>query len=410
MVLNYIWIGFFLIAAIVALAKVLILGDYSLFPAIMKSVFDMSKSGFEVSLGLAGILTFWLGIMKIGEKSGFMRILSKITGPFFTRLFPEIPENHPAHGHMLMNFTATMLGLGNSATPLGLKAMESLQEVNPVKEKASNAQIMFLVINTAGFTLLPVSIMMYRAQGGAKDPSDVFIPILLTSLCATLSGIILVSLIQKINLLNKVILAYLLGIIAMAGSLVWYLSTKTQAQIASFSSIVSNLIIFGIIISFIVLGLWRKINIYDAFIEGAKEGFATAIKIIPFLIGILVAIGVFRASGAMEGLLQGLSWGFKSIGMNVEFVKALPTALMKPMSGSGSQGLMIETMKTYGADSFVGRLSCIFQSSCDTTFYIVALYFGSVGIKNTRYAITCGLIADLIGIVVAIIIANIFFL
>jgi len=410
MVLNYIWIGFFLIAAVVAMIKVIIFGDFSIFPTIMKSVFEMSKTGFEISLGLAGILTLWLGIMKIGEKSGAISIFSKITGPFFTRLFPEIPKDHPAFGHMTMNFTATMLGLENAATPLGLKAMESLQEANPKKDTASNAQIMFLVINTAGFTLLPVGIMMYRAQFGAADPSDVFIPILLTSLCATLSGIILVSIIQKINLFDKVILAYLGGILAMCGSLVWYLSTKSQAQISYFSSIVSNAIIFGIIILFILLGLRKKINIYDTFIEGAKDGFATAIKIIPYLIAILVGIGVFRASGAMEFLLKGITWIFHIVGINPDFVNALPTALMKPLSGSGSRGLMIDTMKTFGPDAFVSRLSCIFQSACDTTFYIVALYFGSVGIKNTRYAVSCGLVADGVGIIAAIIIAKLFFI
>jgi len=410
MVLNYIWIGFFLIAAVVALFKVILFGDFSIFPTMMKSVFDMSKTGFEISLGLAGILTLWLGIMKIGEKSGVINIFSKITGPFFSRLFPEIPKDHPSFGHMTMNFTATMLGLENAATPLGLKAMESLQEVNPNKETASNAQIMFLVINTAGFTLLPVGIMMYRMQFGAANPSDVFIPILLTSLCATLSGIIIVSVIQKINIFDKVILAYIAGIMAICASLVWYLSSKTQAQISYFSSVVSNLIIFGIIISFILLGLRKKINIYDSFIEGAKEGFATAIKIIPYLIAMLVAIGVFRASGAMESILKGLSYTFNAVGINPDFVNALPTALMKPLSGSGSRGLMIDTMKTYGPDAFVSKLSCIFQSACDTTFYIVALYFGSVGIKNTRYAITCGLIADGIGIIAAIVIAKIFFI
>ena len=409
MVLNYIWIGFFLIAAIVALIKVIVFGDFSIFPTMMSSVFEMSKTGFEISLGLAGILTLWLGIMKIGERSGVVNIFSKITGPFFTRLFPEIPKDHASFGHMTMNFTATMLGLENAATPLGLKAMESLQEVNPQKDTASNAQIMFLVINTAGFTLLPVGIMMYRLQFGAADPSDVFIPILLTSLIATLSGIFVVSIIQKINLFDKVILAYILGIVAICTMLVWYLSSKTQAQISFFSSVVSNFIIFTIIISFILLGLRKKINIYDSFIEGAKEGFATAIKIIPFLIAMLVGIGVFRASGAMDGLLKVISWGFQSVGINPDFVNALPTAFMKPLSGSGSRGLMVETMKTYGPDAFVSKLSCIFQSACDTTFYIIALYFGSVGIKNTRYAITCGLIADGIGIIAAIVIAKLFF-
>lgn len=410
MVLHFIWIGFFLIAAIIALFQVIFYGDFSLFPSIMKSIFDMSKTGFEISLGLAGILTLWLGIMKIGEKSGAITIFSRITGPFFSRLFPEIPKDHPSFGHMTMNFTATMLGLENAATPLGLKAMESLQDVNTKKETASNAQIMFLVINTAGFTLLPVGIMMYRLQFGAADPSDVFIPILLTSLTATLSGIIVVSLIQKINLLDKVILAYIGGILTIVGLLVWYLSSKTQEQIAHFSSISSNLIIFGIIILFIVLGLKKRINIYDTFIEGAKEGFNTAIKIIPYLIAMLVGIGVFRASGAMDILLKGISWAFASIGINPDFVNALPTALMKPLSGSGSRGLMIDTMKTYGADAFVSRLACIFQSACDTTFYIIALYFGSVGIKNTRYAVPVGLIADGIGIIAAIVIAKIFFI
>jgi spore maturation protein SpmA len=409
MVLNYIWIAFFIIAFIVGLIRLIFLGDVGIFPDMMNSTFEMAKTGFEISLGLTGVMTLWMGLMKVGESGGIVKMMSKAVGPLFNKLFPEIPKNHPVNGSIMMNIAANMLGLDNAATPLGLKAMTQLQELNKEKDTASNAMIMFLVLNASGLTIIPISIMVYRTQLGAADPSDVFIPILLATFCSTLTGIIAVSLFQRINLFNRTVLLYLGGFTLIVSAIIWYFSTIPQEQVTTISSVAGNLILFGIIISFIFLGLVKRINVYEAFIEGAKEGFGIAVKIIPYLVAILVGIGVFRACGAMDFLVKGIGQMFAAFGMNTDFVDALPTAFMKPLSGSGARGMMVDTMKQYGADSFAGRLSCIFQGAADTTFYIVAVYFGSVGIKKTRYAITAGLIADLAGAIAAIFVAYLFF-
>lgn len=409
MVLNYIWIFFFGVAFLIALGKLIFLGDTEVFSAIVASTFESSKTGFEISLGLTGVLTLWMGIMKIGERGGAVKILSWLINPFFRRLFPELPPNSPAYGSIMMNIAANMLGLDNAATPMGLKAMQQMQEVNPHPGKASNAQIMFLVLNTSGLTIIPVSIMVYRAQLGAANPADIFIPILLATYVSTLVGLIAVAVYQRINLFNRVVLAYLLGGTLIVGGVIAYFSGLDKESITLVSSVASNVILFSIIVAFIGLGAWKRINVYDAFIDGAKEGFSVAVKIIPYLVAILVAIGVFRAAGAMDLLMDGLRWLCESCGLDADFIPALPTALMKPLSGSGARGLMIDTMTTFGADSFAGRLACAFQGATDTTFYIIAVYFGAVGIKNTRYAVPCGLIADLAGIIAAIVICYIFF-
>lgn len=409
MVLNYIWIFFFAVAFVVALYRLLFLGDTEVFGAIVNSAFDMSKSGFEISLGLTGVLTLWMGIMKIGERGGAVGIMSRLIAPFFRRLFPELPAHHPAHGSIMMNLAANMLGLDNAATPMGLKAMQQMQEVNPDSQSASNAQIMFLVLNTSGLTIVPVSVMVYRAQMGAANPTDVFIPILIATYFSTLAGLIAVALWQRIRLFDRVILAYLGGASALLAGLIWYFSSLDKEALTVASNVVSNVILFGIIISFIGMAAWRKINVYDAFIDGAKDGFATAVRIIPYLIAILVAIGVFRASGAMDALMDGMVRLVEGMGFNADWVNALPTALMKPLSGSGARGMMIDTMNTFGADSFAGRLASTFQGATDTTFYIIAVYFGAVGIKNTRYAVPCGLIADFAGIIAAVVVAYFFF-
>ena len=392
-----------------ALFKLVFDGDTQVFGALMKATFDMSRTGFEISLGLTGVLTFWMGIMKIGERGGAVRVMSRLIHPFFRRLFPELPPDSPAYGSIMMNIAANMLGLDNAATPMGLKAMQQMQEGNPRKERATNAQIMFLVLNTSGLTIIPVSVMVYRAQLGAANPADIFIPILLATYFSTLAGLIAVSVWQRINLFNKVILAYLLGGTVLIAGIIWYFSTLDKEMITVVSNVASNTILFSVIIAFIIMAVIRRINVYDAFIDGAKEGFSIAIKIIPYLVAILVAIGVFRASGGMDILMEGIERMVEGMGFNADFVAALPTALMKPLSGSGARGMMIDTMTTYGADSFAGRLASTFQGATDTTFYIVAVYFGAVGIKNTRYAIPCGLIADAAGIVAAIIIAYLFF-
>lgn len=409
MVLNYIWIFFFFIAFAVAMAKLIFLGDTQVFSAIMSSSFDMSKTGFEISLGMTGILTLWLGLMKIGEEAGIVRLLSRAINPFFQKIFPELPKDHPAFGPIMMNIAANMLGLDNAATPLGLKAMEELQKSNPKKDTATNAQIMFLVLNASGLTLIPVSIMVYRAQLGAANPADIFIPILLATFFSTMAGFISVAIVQKINIFQKTILLYLGGLGAFVGGLMYYTSTLSPERLTTVSNVASNVILFSIIVSFIAAGFLAKLNVYATFIEGAKEGFQIAIKIIPYLIAILVGIGVFRASGAMEYLTQGLTLLFSSIGVNTDFVPAIPTALMKPLSGSGARGMMVDAMTQYGADSFVGRLVCIIQGAADTTFYIIAVYFGAVRITKTRHAIGCGLIADAFGIIAAILIAYSFF-
>lgn len=409
MVLNYIWIFFFLVAFVVAVFRLLVEGDTEVFSAMMTSTFDMSKSGFEISLGLTGVLTLWMGIMKIGERGGAVQVMSRLISPFFRRLFPELPKDSPAHGSIMMNFAANMLGLDNAATPMGLKAMQQMQQLNPQKEAASNAQIMFLVLNTSGLTIVPVSIMVYRAQLGAVNPTDIFIPILLATYFSTLVGMIAVAICQKINLFDRVILAYVGGVSLLMAGIIWYFSCLDEEAVKVVSGLASNIILFGIIVAFIGMATWKRINVYDAFIEGAKDGFTTAVKIIPYLIAILVAIGVFRASGAMDMIMTGITRCVEGLGFNSDWVDALPTALMKPLSGSGARGMMIDTMKTFGADSFAGRLACTFQGATDTTFYIIAVYFGAVGIKNTRYAIPCGLIADLAGIIAAIAIAYLFF-
>ncbi len=409
MALNYIWIFFFLSAFIIGLVRLIFMGDTEVFPAMINATFDMAKSGFEISLGLTGVLTLWMGMMKIGEKGGIVAVFSKLIGPFFNRLFPELGKSHPAHGSIMMNIAANMLNLDNAATPMGLKAMQEMQETNPDKNTASNAQIMFLVLNTSGLTLLPISIMVYRAQLGAVNPSDIFIPILLATYFSTMAGLVAVALYQKINLLDKVILAYLGGLTAFIAGMIWYFSTLDKDAITQISKVASNFILFAVIVAFIVLALFRKVNVYEAFIDGAKDGFKTAVKIIPYLVAILVAIGVFRASGAMDWLVSGFTRMFEMAGINTDFTPALPTALMKPLSGSGARGMMVDAMTTYGADSFVGRVASTVQGATDTTFYILAVYFGAVGIKNTRYAVVCGLIADLAGIIAAILMAYLFF-
>jgi spore maturation protein SpmA len=407
--LNYIWIFFFVVAFVIGLVRLIFLGDTEVFPEMVKAVFDMSKTGFEISLGLTGVLTLFMGIMKIGEKGGIVKVFSKAIGPFFNKLFPELGKDHPAHGSIILNIAANMLNLDNAATPIGLKAMKEMQETNPDKSTASNAQIMFLVLNTSGLTILPITIMVYRAQLGAANPSDVFIPIMLATYFSTIAGLISVAIYQKINLFDKTILAYLGGLTAFIAAIIWYFSTLEKEQITLVSSVASNFILFSVIVSFILMAAVKKINVYETFIEGAKDGFKTAVKIIPYLIAILVAIGVFRASGAMDWFISGFVWLFESVGINTDFTEALPTALMKPLSGSGARGMMVDAMTTHGADSFVGRVASSVQGATDTTFYILAVYFGAVGIKNTRYAVVCGLIADFVGIVAAILMAYLFF-
>ncbi len=409
MALNYLFIFFFLAAFVIGLARLVLLGDTAVFTDMVNATFDMAKTGFEISLGLTGVLTLWMGIMRIGEKGGIVHVFSKLIGPFFNKLFPELGKEHPAHGSIMMNIAANMLNLDNAATPMGLQAMKEMQATNPHKNTASNAQIMFLVLNTSGLTLLPISIMVYRAQLGAVNPSDIFIPILLATYFSTIAGLIAVALYQKINLLDKVVLAYLGGLTAIIGGIIWYFSTLDKDAITNISNIASNFILFSVIVVFILMALFRKVNVYEAFIDGAKDGFKTAVKIIPYLVAILVAIGVFRASGAMDWLVAGFTWSFEQMGLNTDFTAALPTALMKPLSGSGARGMMVDAMTTYGADSFVGRVASTVQGATDTTFYILAVYFGSVGIKNTRYAVVCGLIADFVGIIAAISMAYLFF-
>lgn len=410
MVLNYIWIGFFVVAFVVGLVQMFVFQDFEVFERIMTSSFDMAKFAvMDISLPLAGIMTLWLGILSVGEKAGAINFLARLTGPFFNKLFPEIPKNHPANGQLLMNFSANMLGLDNAATPLGLKAMQSLQDLNPNKETASNAQIMFLALNTSGLTVIPVSILAQRAILGAQNPTDVFIPILIATFVSTLTAIIFVGIRQKLNLINKVFLSWIGGITLALSALVLWFSGLSNDDMTKYSAILSNLTIFLIIIIFFTGALFRKVNVWEAFIDGAKGGFETSIKIIPYLVGMLVGIGVFRASGAMDILTDMLRWLFEFIGINTNFVESIPTALMKPLSGSGARAMMVEAMKTHGPDSFTGHLSCLFQGAADTTFYIIALYFGSVGIKKTRYAVQAGLIADLAGVIAAILLAYIFF-
>lgn len=409
MVLNYIWIAFFLIAFVVAVGKLVIGGDTAVFTEIINASFASAKTGFEISLGLTGILSLWLGIMKIGEKGGVIQAFARLAAPVFSKLFPDIPRDHPVTGSIFMNLSANLLGLDNAATPMGLKAMQQLQELNPNKESASNSMVMFLCINASGLTLIPITIMMYRAQLGAANPSDVFLPIMLATFTSTLVAILAVCVRQKINILQRNLVLFFGGLGLFIGGLVWLFNSMEQEQVSLYSTLFANTLLFTIICGFIISGMRKKINVYDAFIEGAKEGFQTAITIIPYLVAILVGISVFRASGAMDFIIQGVRFGIASIGLNTDFVEALPTMLMKPLSGSGARGMMLDAMNTYGADSFVGRLSSIVQGSCDTTFYVVALYYGSVGIRNTRYTVQCALLADLAGAIAAIAMAYLFF-
>jgi spore maturation protein SpmA len=405
--LNYIWLAFFLVSLVVGLVK-LASGDTAVFGAMTQATFDSAKTGFDISIGLTGVLTLWLGLMKVGEAGGAIGVMAKLVSPFFRRLFPEIPRDHPALGSIIMNFSANMLGLDNAATPLGLKAMNELQTLNPDKETATNAQIMFLVLNTSGLTLIPISIMVYRAELGAANPADVFLPILLTTYVATLVALIGMALVQRINLLDPVLLGWLLGITGLVGAVVYAFAGMPQERVQAISNVVANVVLYGVISAFLIMALVRKVNAYEAFIEGAKEGFQVAIRIIPYLVAVLVAIGVFRASGTLDLLTRGLGVLFAAIGLDERMIPALPTALMKPLSGSGARGMMVDAMKTYGADSFVGRLASTFQGATDTTFYILALYFGSVGVKKTRYAVSMGLLADLAGVIAAIVIAYLF--
>lgn len=409
MVLNYIWVAFFLIAFAIAVVKLLVWGDLEVFPAIMDSTFATAKTAFEISIGLTGALSLWLGILKVGEKGGVVNAMARLLGPFFSKLFPDIPKGHPVVGNIFMNLSANMLGLDNAATPLGLKAMERLQELNPRKDTATNPMIMFLVLNTSGLTIIPVSIMVYRAQMGAAAPTDVFVPLLIATFFSTLAGIIVTSLYQRINLLNRTLLLGLGGVSAAVAAIVWGFSRLDGATMNLVGTTSANVLLFLIIISFLAAGIYRRINVYDAFVEGAKGGFDTAIRIIPYLVAMLVAIGVFRASGAMDWIISALGWLVGLTGADAEWVGALPTALMKPLSGSGARGMMVDAMNTYGADSFIGRLSCVFQGSTDTTFYILAVYFGAVGVRRTRHAVVCGLLADLAGIVAAIAVCYLFF-
>ena len=409
MVLNYIWIAFFLVAFAVALVRLIFLGDTEVFPAIMNSTFSSAASAFEISLGLTGVLSLWLGIMRIGEKGGVLNVVARWLAPVFSKIFPDIPKGHPVTGTIFMNFAANMLGLDNAATPMGLKAMEQLQELNTEKDTATNPMIMFLVLNTSGLTLVPISVMVYRAQLGAAQPTDVFVPILLATFFSTVVGLIVTCLYQRINLFNRTLMLFLGALCSLVALIIWGFSAMPREQMDVVSSTFANVFLCGIIACFIIAGMRKKINVYETFIEGAKEGFQTAVRIIPYLVAILVAIGVFRASGAMGFLIDGIAWCVALVGGDTEFVGALPTALMKPLSGSGARGLMVDAMTTYGADSFVGRLACLFQGATDTTFYILAVYFGSVGIRKTRHAVTCGLLADLAGIVSAIFICYLFF-
>lgn len=409
MVLNYIWIAFFVTAFVIALARLLFFGDTEVFPEIMNSTFASSRTAFEISLGLTGVLSLWLGIMKIGERGGVVNALARVLSPVFTRLFPGIPKGHPVTGSIFMNIAANMLGLDNAATPLGLKAMEQMQALNPRKDTATNPMIMFLVLNTSGLTIIPVSIMVYRAQLGAAQPTDIFVPILLATFCSTLTGIVVTSLYQRINLINRTMLLTLGSLCLAVAAVIWGFGRLDKEQMNVVSTSVANILLLTIIVAFILAGVRRRVNVYDAFIEGAKDGFSTAVRIIPYLVAILVGIGVFRASGAMDALIGGVKWAVGACGGDTSFVGALPTALMKPLSGSGARGMMVDAMTAYGADSFVGRLSCVFQGSTDTTFYILAVYFGSVGVRYTRHAVACGLLADLAGVAAAIAVCYMFF-
>ena len=409
MVLNYIWITFFVLSFVIALGKLIFLGDTTVFTDMMTASTTTAKSAFELSLGLTGVLSLWMGIMKIGEKGGLVAALARLLSPVLSKIFPDVPKGHPAMGTMFMNFSANMLGLDNAATPMGLKAMQELQELNPKKDTASNPMIMFLVLNTSGLTLIPVSVLTFRTEMGAANPTDIFLPILIATTVATLVGLLVTSIYQRINLFNRTMVLFLLGVCLFIAGGTWGMMQLSQVRIEALSTSLAGVTLFSIIILFILSGVKAKINVYEAFIEGAKDGFGTAVRIIPYLIAILVAIGVFRASGGMDVIMDGIAWCASAVGAGTDFVGALPTAIMKPLSGSGARGMMVDAMNTYGPDSFAGRLACVFQGATDTTFYILAVYFGSVGIKNTRHALTCGLLADLAGIIAAIVVGYIFF-
>ena len=409
MVLNYIWIAFFVISFVIALGKLIFMGDTTVFTEMMTASTTSAKNAFELSLGLTGVLSLWMGIMKIGEKGGLVAALARLLSPVLSKIFPDVPKGHPAMGTMFMNFAANMLGLDNAATPMGLKAMQELQELNPEKDTASNPMIMFLVLNTSGLTLIPVSVLTFRTQMGAANPTDIFLPILLATTVATLVGLLVTSIYQRINLFNRTMVLFLLGVCLFIAGGTWGMMQLSQVRIEALSTSLAGVTLFSIIILFILSGVKAKINVYEAFIEGAKDGFGTAVRIIPYLIAILVAIAVFRASGGMDVIMDGIAWCAAALGADTDFVGALPTAIMKPLSGSGARGMMVDAMNTYGPDSFAGRLACVFQGATDTTFYILAVYFGSVGIKNTRHALTCGLLADLAGIIAAIVVGYIFF-
>jgi spore maturation protein SpmA len=409
MVLNYIWIGFFAVAFVLGICKALIMGDLGIFSEMMDAVFNAAKSGFEISLGLTGVLSLWLGFMKIGERGGVVNALARWGSPVFSRLFPDIPKGHPATGSIFMNIAANMLNLDNAATPVGLKAMQELQELNGKKDTATHPMIMFLVLNASGLTIIPISIMVYRAQMGAANPADIFVPLMIATTIATLTGLLFVCIKQKINLFDKVLMGFIGGAIALIAAIVWLVRSLPQDKISVYSSSVANFLLFCILMAFLISGFRKKINVYDAFIEGAKDGFKTAILIIPYLIAILAGIALFRASGAMAFLTDGIAHLVSFCGLPTDWVNAFPTALMKPLSGSGSRGMMIDAMQTYGADSFVGRMACIFQGSTDTTFYLVAVYYGAVNIKNTRYTIPAALLADITGVLAAIVVCYLFF-
>jgi spore maturation protein SpmA/spore maturation protein SpmB len=409
MILNYIWVSFFLIAFVVSLVKLIFFQDVEVFPQMLQSTFDMAKTGFEISIALTGVMSLWLGLMKIGERAGIVPILSKLVGPFFSRLFPEVPKDHPATGSIIMNFSANILGLDNAATPLGLKAMKELQELNPNKDTASNAQIMFLVLNTSGLTVIPLSIIADRATLGAVNPTSIFIPTLIATFCSTIVGLIYLSIKQRINLLEPVVLAYLVGLSGIVWAGVSYFASLPQEELQQQSTLFTSVIIITIIVSFLLLGLKRRIPLFETFVEGAKEGFETSIKIIPFLIAILVGIGLFRTSGALNYIIQGIAWVFEQMNINTDFVGALPVAFLKPLSGQAARGMMIEVSKSVGPDSFVANLAAVFRGCAETTFYILAVYFGSVSVRKTRYALTGGLIADAAGIIAAIFVGYMFF-
>lgn len=409
MVLNILWVGFILVAFLVALGKLVFHGDVEVFSKLVESTFEMAKVSFDICLGLAGVLTLWLGLMKVGEKAGAIDLLARVVRPFFARLFPDVPKDHPVHGSMILNFSANMLGLDNAATPFGLKAMQQLQELNPDEDTASNAQIMFLVLNTSGLTLIPVAILAYRAQAGADNPADVFLPILLTTFFSTLVGLLTVALVQRIKLFDRVVLGWLIGLCLVVGGLIALFLNLPKEQVETVSTTIANVTLFSVIAGFVGLAALRRVDVYSSFIEGAKEGFQVVIRILPYLVAILVAIGVFRASGAMDFVIDGVRWVTRWFTDDTRFVDALPTGLMKPLSGSGARGMMLETMAEHGADSFAGRLACTFQGATDTTFYVIAVYFGSVGVRRTRHAVPCGLLADFTAIVAGILIAYLFF-